>query len=1290
MFISLNIKAEVKVFDSSFEEDTVGVIDNYTSLLKWDIRTKNNPVFEAFIDDSQAVDGNNSIKINTISLGVPDDRWNITLIQNEFNNMSLSAGDVVLIKFYAKASENGKSIGFKFSNAEDAVKKGSFIFTPNFLQYSTSININQSGEFYNFRFFFAETTGTFWIDMFEVYIISPPEPDGRKNYYISNLGNDLGSGSISDPFASITHAVSVMGAGDSCIIREGRYSETVSLAGLNGSYHEPIVFSSYPGEKVVLDGSIEVAGNWEYSENGIYKTYFDEDIWQLWVDSIPGTLARFPNSIVWSEEFWDQTKSWSVASGYNGYTNDPELSQFDFSLDGCVMVINSGNWKTRAALVRNHLPGSSEFYFDPLPEDSFNDKPLHPYFLTGRQLLDSPGEWFYDSTVDSLFLIPEDGIAPSSKTIRAKNQSYFFDSHGTASHIQLHGFTFFGTTINLNNCLGAVIENCDFLYPASSKRSLLSTVDALHTNLIECDSLLVKNSTFQYSDGKSLTCTGATNPVLENNLFYMIDYAVLAPGSNSYTIHFDKNLSPVARRNTIQYAGAAEGLRIAGAKGEGILIEYNLHTRTGLMQTDGASIQIPPGSGPNDAIIRYNWFINMRRMGARFDGDPAGEYGNIYRSVSAHGSHKGFRLKGDNHEFYHLTAFDAFGGDDLNVAKEKGPGPNGESNMHSIIHNSAAQNVDLSDNFIPTADKTNNWDGVRDNTTTLSSMLNDPLNMDFRPKWDSKLVDAGKEITGVDLMSGEIVEDPGLTNYFGSAPDIGAYEYGDTVYWIPGRKLDKASSAIPASDSSTHSEWVDLMWLEGLNCSSSNVYFGTNETSVKAATENSPEYAGRFYNNIFHPDTLKSVVKYFWRVDNVTEKGNIVKGDVWNFTSTYDANPLLYETEFLVTGRDGELNFPLYEANIFIAGRNLLSNSLGLANIMLQEGNYKYSITKPGFSEISDSFDLAEEGHSILDTLDLEKYRIGFFLIDLKSSDGIESGSFSFNDIEKDLNDSSYVFFEDIIYGNYSYSTLIEAYSNIIDENILIHKDTIYSISLEQNLYSFQLNVSELETEKPMSGVGVNIYDEEHITDINGHAEFSLPLGTHLMSLSKTDYRSIDTMVNIPDEMNISLVMEKISATLKVQLKRNTTPVNNAVVKVGNDSLITNSLGMVTFYELTLNMIYDISAYRDDYNQVSFPFEHLKDTTIIIQMVKLGFADHNDINHVMIYPNPVNDKLNIETKWSKFDARITDANGSLLMLKSIHENIYEMDISFLAPGIYILHLNTKQDHQTFKIIKTLY
>ncbi len=56
------------------------------------------------------------------------------------------------------------------------------------------------------------------------------------------------------------------------------------------------------------------------------------------------------------------------------------------------------------------------------------------------------------------------------------------------------------------------------------------------------------------------------------------------------------------------------------------------------------------------------------------------------------------------------------------------------------------------------------------------SWLADPKKMDFRPRKNSPLIDAGRVI-------------PGFTdNYNGKAPDIGAYEYGGKQ-WKPGYDL---------------------------------------------------------------------------------------------------------------------------------------------------------------------------------------------------------------------------------------------------------------------------------------------------------------------------------------------------------------------------------------------------------------------------------------------------------------------------------------------------------------------
>ncbi len=122
----------------------------------------------------------------------------------------------------------------------------------------------------------------------------------------------------------------------------------------------------------------------------------------------------------------------------------------------------------------------------------------------------------------------------------------------------------------------------------------------------------------------------------------------------------------------------------------------------------------------------------------------------------------------------------------------------------------------------------------------------------------------------------------------------GAYTYQAKrkAYWIPGRKLFKASTPVPPDGSKTVS--VDtrdaVMWLHGLNARTHDVYFATDRTLVEDAVDDkSPAYfkstANKLGNIVYFDGKLENSKTYFWRVDAVISKTVKFKGDVWSFTT---------------------------------------------------------------------------------------------------------------------------------------------------------------------------------------------------------------------------------------------------------------------------------------------------------------------------------------------------------------------------------------------------------------------
>jgi hypothetical protein len=155
--------------------------------------------------------------------------------------------------------------------------------------------------------------------------------------------------------------------------------------------------------------------------------------------------------------------------------------------------------------------------------------------------------------------------------------------------------------------------------------------------------------------------------------------------------------------------------------------------------------------------------------------------------------------------------------------------------------------------------------------------LRDPKNLDFRPRENSAIIDAGTILTKTDFT------ELNHSSYIGKAPDIGPYEFGDENYWIPGFQYPNASTPIPPDRATDVKLNADLMWLNGYESNIHAVYFGGDREAVLNADPKSKLYFDKQDSNIFTPPELEPGETYFWRVDTYNAK-RIESGHVWQFT----------------------------------------------------------------------------------------------------------------------------------------------------------------------------------------------------------------------------------------------------------------------------------------------------------------------------------------------------------------------------------------------------------------------
>ena len=495
-------------------------------------------------------------------------------------------------------------------------------------------------------------------------------------YFVDgNEGNDSNPGTESCPFATISKAAESISDGDTVIISHGIYRESVAIEEIN-----EVTFKAVDGAKVVIDGSSDIEedldGEWKEYQNGIFQTNVSKNTWQLFVDFEEMVPARWPNANFADESVFNRSLSWAEGSMDRDKYKDEDgnwfypyengelidisgLNESDFDPTGAIAILNVGSFKTWSRNITEFDSENNSFKFLEVPNWKTKH---HAYFLEGKlELIDSPGEWFFDNENNTLYFLPPEGLNLSEANIRAKTQAYGFSSDN-ADEVTLENINFFANTFRFNKCNNCTVDGSHLLYPSTSKRSLNIAGEDIDERWVsrfdKSSRCVVENSAFLYTDGTALEFHGGDtqshNNTINNSYFYHIDWSVSDMPGLMVTI-LDSGRDNVFSNNTIHLTGASATLSIGNAP----TVIYNEVWNTGLLQTDGAVVQMMMAE-QKDANIAYNWIHDTIKYGIRMDGPMGGT--NEGRNATVHHNvlwnmRGALMVKGDYHKTHNNTIF---------------------------------------------------------------------------------------------------------------------------------------------------------------------------------------------------------------------------------------------------------------------------------------------------------------------------------------------------------------------------------------------------------------------------------------------------------------------------------------------------------------------------------------------------------------------------------------------------------------------------------------------------------
>ena len=327
-------------------------------------------------------------------------------------------------------------------------------------------------------------------------VISEVSPDSfgyganavQKEFFVSESGDDLNIGSREAPFKSVSKALEEVRkinknmTGDIIIhILSGEYFFDEPLdfkpadSGTNGY---SIIFLGDGEEQPVLTGGTKVSGFTESSlGNGIYEADFDEAdrVCALFVNGVSKRLASTEWLIepqvrpdIWNTDEWYANNSADVKEQYTFFDPKTKHKRDGIFVNKEDAVISENTSDAMIVWERSYIsysfpidevfenPENSDQYIIRMNEtwnEVFAENDTDAIGLSTRanfriensaELLDSPGEFYYDRTKKKLFYIPEEGenMSTAEVVVPVKEDIINIAGFGTDDDQKVKNITF--------------------------------------------------------------------------------------------------------------------------------------------------------------------------------------------------------------------------------------------------------------------------------------------------------------------------------------------------------------------------------------------------------------------------------------------------------------------------------------------------------------------------------------------------------------------------------------------------------------------------------------------------------------------------------------------------------------------------------------------------------------------------------------------------------------------------------------------------------------------------------
>ena len=296
-----------------------------------------------------------------------------------------------------------------------------------------------------------------------------------KTYYVAQTAaaSDSNNGSALAPFKTLAKASKEAKAGDTVIIREGVYRETLTPEN-DGTEANPITFRAAEDEKVIISAADELGAFGHYKDN-IYVTKMNWDLGvgrnQLFIGTDAMVEAKYPNGPDWRVEGmsdqWTERGDIFVASGLTGIIQSDTLlnQEVENYWQGATYVgVFSRGYALASGTVKSSKKG--ELTLENMSKNWWppsDAKWIWNYgcIIGHMNALDIPKEWVKQG--DYVYMIFPEGFEPQTTTVEAKARQLVIDI-ADRKYINIEGITTVGGSAKINNSEMCMLNGMNMKY----------------------------------------------------------------------------------------------------------------------------------------------------------------------------------------------------------------------------------------------------------------------------------------------------------------------------------------------------------------------------------------------------------------------------------------------------------------------------------------------------------------------------------------------------------------------------------------------------------------------------------------------------------------------------------------------------------------------------------------------------------------------------------------------------------------------------------------------------------